>query len=445
MTRYYTYSYIRYILGDCHDSVLDLLIDDGIVDIKTEPVDVSTISKNAIAKEKRKILAFLQDHFGLKHTKFPKGQVNYWVLRGFSEEYGREKIKEFSGVYASLNVEGIMKRNSCTEEEAKQIIEERIQRSKETLNRYSDEEKAEFNSRKSQSLESMIKRYGVDEGTKRYNERINKFKHSYSMDGLIERYGEEKAKEIQKERSKAKSNSLESLIKRYGEEIGQEKYKQQVERKSHAHTVQGYIDRYGFEEGTKRFIERQEKFKESWAKIPRKELERIRKLQSNSLKSLRERYGDEKGTSIYIKARKSMHQRASMESLKVFIPLYTELLNRGFDEDDILFGYNNKKELLLHEDTTFYYYDFCIKSLHLIIEFNGLMYHPKRIDDENWFHPFNPSITAKEKYLYDQEKNKFAVEHGYRVITIWEDVDYVSNLRYIMNIIETLKDCNEED
>lgn len=445
MTRDYTYSYVRDILGECDDSIFDLLIDNGIVDIKNEPVDVSKLVKNTVTKEKRKILNFLKDHFGLKHTKFPKGQVNHWVLRGFSEEYGREKIKEFSGVYSSLSVEGIMQRNSCTEEEAKRIIGDRVRRSKETLNSHSVEEKAEINRRKSISLQSMIERYGVEEGTKRYNARIEKFKHSCSFDGLVERFGEERAVEIQKERSKAKSTSLESLIDRHGEEIAKEKYKQQIERKSRAHTVQGYIDRYGFEEGTKRFMERQEKFKESWAKIPPKELERIRKLQSTSLASFRERYGYEKGTSVYLKSRTSMHQRASMESLKVFLPLYTELLNRGFDEEDILFGYNDKKELLLSEDATFYYYDFCIKSLRLIIEFNGIMYHPKSIDDENWFHPYNSSITAKEKYLYDQKKNKFAVDHGYRVITIWEDVDYVANLRYIMDIIDTLKDSNEED
>lgn len=445
MTRYCTYSYIKDILVDCHDSIFDLLIDNGIVDIKNEPIDVSKLSKTSVLKEKRKILNFLQNHFGLKHTKFPKGQINYWVLRGFSEEYGKEKIKEFSSVYASLSIEGIMKRNSCTENEAKKIIEDRVKRAKETLDKHSDEEKAEINRRKSNSLETMIARYGSIEGTKRYNERINKFKHSYSMDGLIERYGEEKAKEIQKERSKAKSNSLENLIERYGEDIAKEKYEQQCKRKSHAHTIQGYIDRYGFELGTTRFIERQEKFKESWAKIPPKELERIRKLQSTTLKSFRERHGFEKGTSLYIKARKSMHQRASYESLKVFLPLYTELLKRGFDENDILFGYNDKKELVLNEDTTFYYYDFCIKSLKLIVEFNGIMYHPKSIDDKEWRHPFNPSITSEEKYLYDQAKNKFAVDRGYRVITIWEDVDYGANLRYIIDIIETLKDCNEED
>lgn len=445
MTRDYSYAYIRDILVDCHESIFDLLIDNNIIPIFTDPVDISKLSKNRRNLEKGKILAFLQNHFGLKHTKFPKGQVNYWVLRGFCEEYGKEKIKEFSEVYASLSVEGIMRRNSCTEEEAKQIIDDRIQRSKETIKSYSDEEKAEINRKKSNSLQSMIDRYGVDEGTKRYNARIDKFKHSHSIDGLIERFGEKRAYEIQKERSKAKSSSLESLIERYGEEVAKEKYKQQIERKSHSHTIQGYIDRYGFEEGTKRFIARQEKFKESWSKIPKEELARIRKLQSNSLDSMRERYGIEKGTNLYIEARKRASNRASVESMKVFLPLYTELLNRGFKDEDILFGYNGKKEKYLHENTTFYYYDFCIESLKLIVEYNGLMYHPKSPNDETWFHPFNPNITAEEKYNYDKTKNQFAIDRGYRVITVWEDVDYVSNMRYIMSIIDSLKDNDEKN
>lgn len=443
MSRCYSYDYIKDILGDCHESVFDLLIDNNVVPIFSEHVDVSKFKKYWRDKEKRKILEFLRTHFGLKYTRFPRGQKNYWILRGYDEEYAEKKIKEFSNVYSTLSVESIMVRHSCSRTEAEKIFNYRVKRIKQAYANLAPEEKAKLARKKDVSLEGMISRYGVEEGTARYNSRIEKAKYSRSLDGLIAKYGDDRAREIFAKRNESKSSSYESLVKKYGESVAKEKYALQIERKAHAHTIQGYIDRYGFDEGTKRYVERQEKFKKSWSKIPKDELERIRKLQSCTLESFRKRYGDLKGTSMYVEARKKASSRASLESLRVFLPLYAELLNRGFLDDDILFGYGSKKEKYLHEDETFYYYDFCIESLKLIVEFNGLMFHPKTPDDTKWYHPFNPNITAEEKFKYDQVKNKFAEDNGYRVIIVWEDVDSASNLRYIMNIIDAVRTNDE--
>lgn len=393
-------------------------------------------------RNKRKILEFLQKHFNLAKHAYAKGQKNYWIIRGFSIEDAEKNSKQYSECY-SRSPENIARKYNCSIEEAQKIFHERNGRAQQSRDNLPEEEKARINKLRRNDKQSLINRYGEKEGLRRYEERIAKFKQSISLESLIERYGEEEGQKIYNERNAARSSSLESLIKKYGEEEGTARYQQQVSKKAHAQTLQGYIDRYGFDEGCVRFKQRQQKFLDAWAKKTPEELARIRNLQVQSLEKMIERYGEENGRQRYYNWMQTRRFRASAESLKVFVPLYTWLLDNGYNDDDIFFGYESKKEFFICNNDEFYSYDFCIKSLQLIFEFNGILYHPKSADQENWHMPYS-DMTAKQKFEYDQHKLQFAKNRGYKTIVLWEDVDYMSNLEYAIDVIKALKEMNVE-
>lgn len=417
----------------------DQLINDIVQNVQLEPFDGVLKTK----RNRRKILEFLQKKFGLTKYAYAKGQKNYWIMRGFSAELAAMHSKQYSGCY-SRSPSSIVQKYNCTLEQAQQIFARRNQKAQQTRNNFSTEEKLRINKLKRHDKQSMINRYGEEEGVKRYNSRIEKFKRSMSLDHLIDRYGEEEGKKIYEARNASRSSSLDTLVAKYGEQEGRLRYNRQCQKKSHAQTLQGYIDRYGVDLGCKKYQIRQQKFLETWnAKTP-DELARIRSLQAMSLDKMIDKYGKTQGYQKYQDWLCARNFRASNESLKVFLPLYTWLLDKGFCDNDIFFGHETKKEYFIKNDKEFFSYDFCIKSIKLIIEFNGLVFHPKSPNQKDWRCPYN-NITAEQKFNYDQHKIQIAKQHGFTVLQLWEDVDCATNLSYTIDVIQALKELNSEE
>lgn len=55
------------------------------------------------------------------------------------------------------------------------------------------------------------------------------------------------------------SHTLKNYIEKYGKDEGEKRYKQRCNKISYAQTIEGYIKKYGDEEGSKKYLERQEK------------------------------------------------------------------------------------------------------------------------------------------------------------------------------------------
>jgi hypothetical protein len=108
---------------------------------------------------------------------------------------------------------------------------------------------------KSKSLERYIERFGIEEGTKKYNEYKDKIK--LSLDNFIKKYGPELGPiKFREYREKRKRNlSLEGKIEKYGEDEGLRRWKESHDKRSNSMTLDTYISKYGLEEGTKRYNE----------------------------------------------------------------------------------------------------------------------------------------------------------------------------------------------
>ena len=152
----------------------------------------------------------------------------------------------------------------------------------------------------------------------------------------------------------------------------------------------------------------------------------------NDLPSLIQRYGEEKGLLKHItrvaKYKKSVSDNfcnrksggyVSKESLKFFIPLYKFCRRLGIKREDIYLGVNGSREFFIKDNSVQYntgkFYDFTIKSLKIIVEYNGIYWHPRKI--EEWRNPADYN-TALDADLY---KEKLAKNFGMDYYIIWSD------------------------
>lgn len=65
---------------------------------------------------------------------------------------------------------------------------------------------------------------------------------------------------------------------------------------------------------------------------------------------------------------------------------------------------------------------FCNQS-NTIYEFYGDKFHgnPEVFSDKEHCHPFDPSVTAGQLLQKTKERERFIIQHGYNLITIWEN------------------------
>lgn len=431
--REYVEKYLVNYTKECVDDIL-----------KNCPFNNRKRSEGRIIK-KSQIMAYLKEKYGYKSVANGKGTPKYWIVRGFSKEEANKLYKQYSSCYNTFSVDAIMKRHNVSKEEAEKIFKERVNKARSTFeNTHTEEEKKKINESKKQTLALLISRFGEEEGTKRWNQRLDKWRKA--MDAKSD---EEKA-----EMNNKKCNKLENLIARYGEEEGTRKWKETNAKKSFGHSLQGYIARHGEEEGTRKWKERQEKWQATLKAKPTEEQKRINKKKAITLENLVAKYGEEEGAKRWEKWHKGLIEHlkeitvkssigtASMESLQVFIPFYQKLIDEGIEDTDIYIGIPllNKEEYILEDvhDHSFFMYDFTVLSKKLIVEFNGITFHPKSIDS-NWKHPCC-NISAKNAYQKDMLKKKLAEANGFHFLTLWSDETPENNLKILEEFYE--KNCN---
>lgn len=289
-------------------------------------------AKHEASERIRKIQVGNSKKMHIKRKKHPERYkpilspytLKFWLNKGYSEREARFKIKESR----STNVEHWLAKGH-SESEAREIISN-LQKQK---NKKFIEDKKNNPEKYKGILPNQIK-YWLDRG-----------------------YSEDEAHEIIKERQTTFSLEI-------------------------------CIDKYGFDQGTKIFNERQKK----WV---------------NSLHSNFEKYGD--GRSPQSKWVNDIKDR---------------LKENGFDIPE------KEKWMRVKGSNVSYSFDLTIDKK--IIEFNGDYWHmnPKIYEVSS----FNKSIqlTASEKWHLDAEKIKYAKSKGYEVMVIWE-YEYISEPETVIN------------
>lgn len=172
----------------------------------------------------------------------------------------------------------------------------------------------------------------------------------------------------------------------------------------------------------------------------------------NDLQSMIIKYGEIEGRIKYsnrilkykdsmqkILSSKKINGSVSKESLKFFIPFYKKIRKLGISRDDINFGINGSREFfikdLLFDYNTGRFYDFTIKSLKIIIEYNGSFWHPTNRED--WK---NPWISYDDAKYTDQYKEKLAKNFGMDYFIVWDFDNKTDKMEMLLNYVKEKMD-----
>lgn len=121
----------------------------------------------------------------------------------------------------------------------------------------------------------------------------------------------------------------------------------------------------------------------------------------------------------------------SKESLRFFIPLYKSLRKLGIEKDDICWGISGSREFATRHENHNFFYDFTIKSLKIVIEYNNSFWHARKD------FPFeNPFITYEESLNKDNLKREIIIERGFDYYVIWNDDNFEEKRKEFINYVK---------
>lgn len=124
----------------------------------------------------------------------------------------------------------------------------------------------------------------------------------------------------------------------------------------------------------------------------------------------------------------------STESQDIFWKIYNQLddytkQHTYFAELNKEFGKNNV------EDNKYYFYDFAITNLKIIIEYNGDYYHANPLKYNESFYNKHLKLNAKDIWIKDKLKNDYIINLGYNLFIIWESDNIEAKIKEIISHI----------
>jgi hypothetical protein len=169
--------------------------------------------------------------------------------------------------------------------------------------------------------------------------------------------------------------------------FSEEEAKQLISELQITFSLEKCIDKYGFEEGTERWKERQKKWQNTLNSKPIEEREKINKKKKPIIGPI---------------------SKAEKE-------LFEHLKNLGIAVD--------KQFSLSRNDGRWYHYDIVYNNK--IIEFNGDYWHanPKKYNESDIFSRNMKVCTASDIWRKDREKIECAIRNNFEVMIVWES-DY---------------------
>jgi hypothetical protein len=224
-------------------------------------------------------------------------------------------------------------------------------------------------------------------------------------------------------------------------------------------SLRGCIARFGKEEGIKIWNERETRRSEAgkkgsanleyWINKGYTEdeamLKRSERQSTFSLDKCIEKYGEQEGKKRFIKRQtkwqKSLYRNGNLKSgySKISQELFFKILKEYTPSEmsKVNFALHNG-EYTMNIDNFFVRYDYTDFNNMKIIEYNGDDYHgnPNKYNENDNPNPFRKNLTAKDIWEKDKLKLELANKEGFDVLIIW-DSEYKSDK------INILKKCLE--
>lgn len=208
----------------------------------------------------------------------------------------------------------------------------------------------------------------------------------------------------------------------YSEEYGRAQISIQQTKLS---SLDGYIEKYGDEEGRRLRQERTSRWIDTLKSKPN--YKDICKSRSKTHQYFIEKYGQERADEIK-RSRGCFTGSISKESILFFDELCECL---GIDKNSIIYGINEYK---IETPSKTYFYDFTDTHNKIIIEYHGIAWHSKQPGDKN--------VVGVDTYSHDKLKLQTAKDLGFSVIEIWSDDN--DKLRKAKDFYEEMYNQNRE-
>jgi hypothetical protein len=353
-----------------------------------------------------------------------KYSIVYWEKLGFTEEESLEKVliyKQLKRKNKKICIEYWLQRGFSNEEAVSKISEIQSENSKKVKNR--------FNPRKLQSW--INKGFSNEEAEK--NVKLTQKKSSrlniifWTNKGFSNEEAVAKISEIQSENSKKVKNHTNDVNIEYylNKGFSKEEAILKIKERQAVGRLDRFIQRYGEEEGRKKWKERQIKWQNTMKDKSKEEKKRINKLKGCTLENMIRKYGEIDGTEKYYKWNEKIHTSNFYSNISQ--ELFYKLLENIDDKENVKFATHNN-EKIIQKDHKYYLYDFCYKKK--IIEFNGDIWHanPNLYKETDYPNPYLKNLTAKNIWEFDNIKNNIVKNKGYKILIIWEK-DYRENYK----------------
>lgn len=157
----------------------------------------------------------------MARSRMPGTPEYFEIFKGFTKDESIKKSKEWNSSKAVTEEnfikkygvnEGRLRWNAYREKQAYSNTLEY----KKTKHGWTDEQFEEFNKSRAVTLENLIKKHGLDHGTKKYNEYVETQKYTTSLEYFIKEYGETAGKEKYDRFCRLRQHSYESYLERFG-------------------------------------------------------------------------------------------------------------------------------------------------------------------------------------------------------------------------------------
>jgi len=278
----------------------------------------------------------------------------------------------------------------------------------------------EYNKKSAVTLENFITKYGIEQGTYKFNEYRRKQAESNSYEYKRKKYGW--TKDDFDKFNKTRGVTLSNQIKKHGVELGTIKFNEYCDLQRYAGCKLDYfIDKYGLEDGTAKY-------------------KHINFLKGHSLESYMFVYND---MEIALQKHNEYLKTATSPTSNIANELFDELFSTLSKKYSRIYYHNNMQEWYIRDinKKRIYFVDFFVKDVKRVIEFNGDYWHAnpnKYSPNQEIPYPNNTKKLANEVWSEDAYKLNLIKQHPdiEDVLIIWES-DFRNNKT------ETIKKCLE--